>query len=126
MRNGQELVESLLSFCGLQKLEISSSSGTTEQQCKEFASAIPSHGRDYSSFHTAVGNLIFMATQVCELTTGSKCATKQLLRYLRGNACPRLEAHATVQENTIELVGRSDSGLCWRLSNTPTDHRLSL
>ena len=91
----------------------------------EHASATPLDGHDYSNFRTAVGSFIFMApsrpdmqfaiqqlsTQVLNSTTESKCAVKQLIRYLKGtqHTCPRLEPREMVRTGLLELVGRSDS-----------------
>ena len=124
VRNSHELVDSLLSLHVLQNAKPVATSGR-RATVKELASAIPLQGHDYSTYRTAVGKLMFMApwrpdmqfaiqqlsTQAREPTTECRCAMKQLLRYLRGtnNTSLRLEPHAMVRENTIELVGRSDS-----------------
>ena len=52
-----------------------------------------------------------LSTQVLNLTTESKRAVKQLIRYLKGtqHPCLRLELREMVQKGLLELVGRSDS-----------------
>ena len=90
----------------------------------ELASAIPLQGRD-STYRTAVGKPTHMfpwgpdmqfafqqvSTPVREPMAESRRVMKQLLRFLRGanNTCLRLEPHAMMREDTIELAGRSDS-----------------
>ena len=51
------------------------------------------------------------STQVLKLTTESKRAVEQLIRYLKGtqHTCLRLEPGEMVQKGSLELVGRSDS-----------------
>ena len=91
----------------------------------ELASATPQDGLDYSNFRTAVGKLNFIApwrpdvqfaiqqlsTQVLNPTSESKCAVKQLIRYLKGtqHTYLRLEPREMNQTGLLELVGRSES-----------------
>ena len=51
------------------------------------------------------------STQVLNLTTESKRAVKQLVRYLKGtpHTCLRLEPREMVQKGLLEIEGRSDS-----------------
>ena len=52
-----------------------------------------------------------LSTQVLNPTSESKCAVKQLIRYLKGtqHTCLRLEPREMDQTGLLELVGRSES-----------------
>ena len=124
MTHSTDLVEFLLKLYGLENSK-PTANPDRRSTVMVLASATLLNGHDYSNFHTAVGNRIFMApwrpdmqfaiqqlsTQVLNPTTESKRAVKQLIRYLRGtqHTCLRLEPHGMVQKVLLELVGRSDS-----------------
>ena len=97
VKNSTDLVESLLNLCGLENSKPTANPGR-RSTVMELASATPLDGHDYSNFRTASGKFMFIApwrpdmqfaiqqlsTQVLNPTTESKCAVKQLVRYLKG------------------------------------------
>ena len=125
MKNSTDLVESFLKLYGLENSKTTANPGR-RSTVMELVSATPLDGHDYSNFRTAVRKIHLhgtletrhapchpksIHTRPQSPTTESKCAVKQLIRYLKGtqHACLRLQPCGMVQKGWLELVGRSDS-----------------